>query len=100
MIICRFTMMAMLGVVAVLTAGPVRSEPARVVSTSTSANLAKVITASYIHLTYVYHAIDAYLEHLSQYEQWMAVEHLYLNLAYRHIEDLVDPSSGLPRMAK
>ena len=37
---------------------------------------------SYIHLTYVYHAIDAYLEHLSQEERWMAVEHLYLNLAY------------------
>lgn len=56
--------------------------------------------ASYIHLTYVYHAIDAYLEHLSQQEQWMAVEHLYLNLAYRHTEDLVDPPGGLARMAK
>ena len=30
----------------------------------------------------------------------MAVEHLYLNLAYRHTEDLVDPPGGLARMAK
>jgi hypothetical protein len=56
--------------------------------------------ASYIHLTYVYQAIDAYLEHLSQEERWMAVEHLYLNLAYRDTEDLVDPPGGLARMAK
>lgn len=56
--------------------------------------------ASYIHLTYVYQAIGAYLEHLSQEERWMAVEHLYLNLAYRDTEDLVDPPGGLARMAK
>lgn len=56
--------------------------------------------ASYIHLTYVYQAINAYLEHLSQEEQWVAVEHLYLNLAYRDTEDLVDPPGGLARMAK
>lgn len=30
----------------------------------------------------------------------MAVEQLYLNLAYRHTEDLVDPPGGLARMAK
>ena len=56
--------------------------------------------AHYIYLTYVYQAIDAYLEHLSQEERWMAVEHLYLNLAYRDTEDLVDPPGGLARMAK
>jgi len=56
--------------------------------------------ASYIYLTYVYQAIDAYLEHLSQEERWMAVEQLYLNLAYRDTEDLVDPPGGLARMAK
>lgn len=56
--------------------------------------------ASYIHLTYVYQAIDAYLEHLSREERWMAVEQLYLNLAYRDTEDLVDPPGGLARMAK
>lgn len=55
---------------------------------------------TYLHLTYVYHAIDAYLEQLSKDESWMAVEQLYLNLAYRHTEDLVDPPGGLARMAK
>ena len=124
MMISRFTMVAVLGIVAVLAAGPVNSEPARVLSVSTPANLAKAnlyltagdyrraleacqrnindapSAASYIHLTYVYHAIDAYLEHLSQQERWMTVEHLYLNLAYRDTEDLVDPPGGLARMAK
>ncbi len=56
--------------------------------------------ASYIRLTYVYHAIDGYLEHLSKEERWMAVEHLYVNLAYRDTEDLIDPPGGLARMAK
>ncbi|MCC6140278.1 MAG: hypothetical protein IT389_06650 [Nitrospira sp.] len=56
--------------------------------------------AHYIQLTYVYHAIDAYLEQLAQEERWMAVEHLYLNLASRGTEDLVDPPGGLARMAK
>ena len=56
--------------------------------------------AGYIRLTYVYQAIDGYPEQLSQEERWMAVEHLYLNLAYRDIEDLVDPPGGLARMAK
>ncbi len=55
---------------------------------------------AYLRLTYVYQAIDAYLEQLSKDESWMAVEQLYLNLAYRHTEDLVDPPGGLARMAK
>ena len=55
---------------------------------------------AYLQLTYVYQAIDAYLEQLSKDESWMAVEQLYLNLAYRHTEDLVDPPGGLARMAK
>jgi hypothetical protein len=55
---------------------------------------------AYLHLTYVYQAIDAYLEQMSQDESWMAIEQLYLNLAYRHTEDLVDPPGGLARMAK
>jgi tetratricopeptide (TPR) repeat protein len=56
--------------------------------------------AHYIHLTYVYHAIDAYLEYLSQEERWMAVEQLYLNLVSRDPADLVDPPGGLARMVK
>lgn len=56
--------------------------------------------AGYIRLTYVYRAIEAYLMHLTQEEQWTAVEHLHLNLAYRETEDLIDPPGGLARMAK
>lgn len=55
---------------------------------------------AYVRLTYVYHALDAYLDHLSKEERWVAVEHLYLNLAHRDVGDLVDPPGGLARMAK
>lgn len=117
-----WTMVSVLGLLAILAAGPVRSETAEAVpvpSNMTKMNLylmagdyrraleaaqrhideAPSVT-TYIHLTYVYHAIDAYLEHLSKEERWMAVEHLYLNLAYRGTEDLVDPPGGLARMVK
>ncbi len=56
--------------------------------------------ASYTFLTYVYHAPDGYLEHLSAHERWGTVEWVYWNLAYRDAQDLVDPPGGLARMAK
>lgn len=56
--------------------------------------------AAYVHLSYVYQAIDGYLGHLATHEQWGAVERLYINLAFREPEDLVDPPGGLARMAK
>ena len=55
---------------------------------------------AYIHLTYVFHAIDAYLDHLSREERWITVEQLYLNLAYKDPQDLIDPPGGLARIAK
>ena len=55
---------------------------------------------AYIHLTYVFHAIDAYLDHLSKEERWTTVEQLHLNLAYKDPQDLIDPPGGLARMAK
>jgi hypothetical protein len=55
---------------------------------------------AYIHLTYVFHAIDAYLDHLSKEERWNTVEQLHLNLAYKDPQDLIDPPGGLARMAK
>lgn len=54
----------------------------------------------YVFLTYVYHAIDGCLEHLSKHDQWVQVEHLYLNLGARRIEDIVDPPDVPARMAK
>ncbi len=112
------------GLLLLLSQGLAYSEPGRVASGTTHSSLAKAnlflaagdyrraleacqreiddapSAASYIHLTYVFHAIDAYLEHLLEKERRMAVEHLYLNLAYRETEDLIDPPGGLARMAK
>ncbi|MBI5410768.1 MAG: hypothetical protein HZA21_02125 [Nitrospirae bacterium] len=55
---------------------------------------------SYVYLTYVYHAIDGYLESLAKADRWVGVEHLYLNLAIRDAQDLVDPPDVLARIAK
>ena len=116
--------LSLCGLLLLLVQGPAYGEPVRVAPEATHSSLAKAnlflaagdyrraleacqreiddapSAASYIHLTYVYQAIDAYLEHLLQKERWMAVEHLYLNLAYRDTEDLIDPPGGLARMAK
>lgn len=122
--ISRFAIIAVLGSASLLVTGPVGSGQVWAESVPNAPGLTKAnvflaagdyrralewchreITewpsaASYIHLTYVYQAIDGYLEQLSQDERWTAVEQLYLNLAYREIEDLVDPPGGLARMAK
>ena len=116
--------LSLCGLLLLLGQGPAYGEPGRVAPGTTHSSLAKAnlflaaadyrraleacqreiddapSAASYIHLTYVYQAIDAYLEHLLQKERWMAIEHLYLNLAYRDTEDLIDPPGGLARMAK
>ncbi len=55
---------------------------------------------AYLHLTYVYHSIDAYLQALAKADRWNEVEQLYLNLAHHEVQDLVDPPGGLARMAK
>lgn len=55
---------------------------------------------SYVFLAYVYHALDGYLEHLANTDQWVRVEQLYLNLASGRNEDLTDPPDVLARIAK
>lgn len=55
---------------------------------------------SYVYLTYVYHAIDGYMEHLAAEDRWVAVEHLFHNLGARGATDLIDPPDVLARMAK
>ena len=55
---------------------------------------------SYVFLTYAYHALDGYLQHVAATDQWVRVEHLYLNLANGRIEDLLDPPDVLARIAK
>jgi len=54
----------------------------------------------YVYLTYVYQALDAYAEFLAKTDQWVQVEHLYLNLVSSRPEDLVDPPDILARIAK
>ncbi|MGH7255300.1 MAG: hypothetical protein ACREI3_05930 [Nitrospirales bacterium] len=56
--------------------------------------------ASYLYLTYVYHALDGYLEHLAKTDQWVKVEQAYVNLAGTGPMDLVDPQDVLSRIAK
>ena len=55
---------------------------------------------SYLYLTYVYQALDAYVESLAKADQWVAMEHLYLNLSSGGPEELLDPPNVLARMAK
>lgn len=55
---------------------------------------------SYVYLTYVYQAIDGYLETMAKADRWVAVDQLYLNLVTRSVEDLTDPPDVLPRIAK
>ncbi len=55
---------------------------------------------SYVYLTYAYHALDGYLQHLANTDQWVRVEHLYVNLSTGRVEDLLDPPDVLARIAK
>ena len=55
---------------------------------------------SYLYLTYVYQALDAYAESLAKADQWVAMEHLSLNLSSGGPEELLDPPNVLARMAK
>jgi hypothetical protein len=56
--------------------------------------------ASYIYLTYVYHALDGYLDDLAKKDQWVGVEQLALSLAGDRPEQLLDPPDILARVAK
>ncbi|MBX3123917.1 MAG: hypothetical protein KF854_12595 [Nitrospira sp.] len=55
---------------------------------------------SYVYLTYAYHALDGYVQYLANTDQWVRVEHLYVNLSTGRVEDLLDPPDVLARIAK
>ena len=55
---------------------------------------------SYVYLTYVYLAIDGYIEHLANTDRWVGIEQLYVNLTFQGPQDLVDPPEVLARIAK
>jgi hypothetical protein len=61
---------------------------------------ARPSAAAYVYLTYVYLALDQYLDHLAKTDQWVTVELVYLNLASGRTEDLTDPPDVLARIAK
>lgn len=56
--------------------------------------------ASYVYLTYVYQALDGYVEHLAKSDQWVPIELLYRSLVLTSTQDLVDPPDVLARIAK
>jgi hypothetical protein len=60
----------------------------------------KPSAASYVYLTYAYHALNGYLDHLARTEQWVKIEQLYVNLAFRDLDALTNPPDVLARMAK
>jgi tetratricopeptide (TPR) repeat protein len=55
---------------------------------------------SYVYLTYVYQAVDAYLDALAQADRWIQVEQLSRSLASGRPEELLDPPDVLARIAK
>jgi hypothetical protein len=56
--------------------------------------------ASYVYLTYVYHALDAYLASLAQADRWVAVEQLVRSLSSGRPDELIDSPDVLARIAK
>lgn len=61
---------------------------------------ARPTAEAYLYLTYVYQALDAYVESLAKADQWVALEHLYLSFVTGKPEDLVDAPDVLTRIAK
>jgi tetratricopeptide (TPR) repeat protein len=55
---------------------------------------------AYLYLTYVYQALDAYVESMADHDQWVRLELLYLSLVTPKVEDFVDPPDVLTRIAK
>ncbi len=55
---------------------------------------------AYVSLTYVYQALDGYVEHLAKADQWVPIEQLYRSLTTSGTQDLIDPPEVLARIAK
>lgn len=56
--------------------------------------------SSYVYVTYVYQALDAYLEALAKADQWVQVEQVARNLSGGRPEELLDAPDVLARVAK
>lgn len=55
---------------------------------------------SYLYLTYVYQALDAYVDSLARTDRWVVVEQLALSLSPGRPEELMDSPDILARIAK
>ena len=55
---------------------------------------------SYVYITYVYQALDGYIEHLANTDRWVGIEQLYVNLTFQGPQDLVDPPEVLARASQ
>jgi hypothetical protein len=56
--------------------------------------------ASYVYLTYVYQALDAYVDWLALSDRWVLIEQLARSLSSGRPEDLLDSPDVLARIAK
>lgn len=56
--------------------------------------------SSYVYLTYVHQALDAYIESLAKADRWVQVEQLARSLLPGRPEELIDSPDVLARMAK
>ena len=55
---------------------------------------------SYVLLTYVYQALDAYIEALARADRWVGIELLAASLSSGKPDELLDSPDVLPRIAK
>lgn len=56
--------------------------------------------SSYVYLTYVHQALDAYVDSLARADHWVLVEQLALSLSPGRPEELLDSPDVLARIAK
>jgi hypothetical protein len=56
--------------------------------------------ASYVYLTYVYQALDAYADWLARSDRWVLIEQLARSLSAGRPEELLDSPDVLARIAK
>ena len=56
--------------------------------------------ASYVYLTYVYQALDAYVDSLAKADRWVLVEQLARSLSSQRPDELLEAPDILARIAK
>lgn len=57
-------------------------------------------TAAYVYVTYVYQALDAYVDSLAKADRWVQVEQLARSLSSQRPDELLEQPDVLARIAK